>query len=296
MPTIYTMALQRDGKVLIGGNFTTINGVSRNCIARLNRDGSLDTSFDPGTGADYSVYDLILQSDGKIIIAGGFQSVNGVGRNSIARLNADGSLDSDFEPNITYPDAIAVQPDGKVLVAGIFIDGSWHYYVSRLNPDGSLDSHFNAGTGPNGTVRALLVQPDGRILVGGWFTSIDGVAHSRIARLNPDGSLDTGFDPGSGPDGDVESIALQPNGKVLIGGAFTNVNGVASRGICRLHTNGNVDVHFNVGAGVKGEVHSIALTSRSRIFIGGGFWSVNGVPRTFVPACSGVVCRLLGSK
>jgi uncharacterized delta-60 repeat protein len=287
MPVVYSIARQSDGKVLIGGYFTTINGTSRNCIARLNQDGTLDTSFDPGTGCDYSVYDVALQPDGKIIIAGGFRNVNGVGRNLIARLNSDGSLDPGFVADVANPGPVAVQPDGKILVAGIFIDSSWHYYVLRLNSDGSPDAGFNTGAGFNDGVRSLLVQPDGRILVGGWFSSINGMARNRVARLNPDGSVDTSFDPGTGPDNRVESIALQRNSKVLIGGAFTNVNGVASRAVCRLNADGGVDLKFNAGTETVGEVHSIALTSHSRILVGGEFWSVNGVPREFVARLSG---------
>ena len=119
--SVYAIAQQDDGKVLIGGTFTTVNGTARNGIARLNADGSLDTSFDPGTGADNFVQALAQQADGKVLIGGSFNDINGTARNGIARLNADGSLDTGFDPgtganNIVF--ALAQQADGKVMIGG----------------------------------------------------------------------------------------------------------------------------------------------------------------------------------
>ncbi len=120
---VYTAALQPDGKIIIGGSFTTYNGTTRNCIARLNADGSLDNTFYPGSGADNSVKTITLQPDGKIIIGGHFTLYNGTTRNSIARLNADGSLDNSFDPGTGANNNVYTtlrQPDGKIIIGGLF--------------------------------------------------------------------------------------------------------------------------------------------------------------------------------
>jgi len=111
--------LQPDGKIIIGGGFGTFNGAVRNRVARLNADGSLDDTFDPGGGGNNSVYSIALQLDGKIVIGGAFTIFNGSVRNNVVRLNADGTLDNTFNPgsgsNNTIR-AIALQPDGKILI------------------------------------------------------------------------------------------------------------------------------------------------------------------------------------
>jgi delta-60 repeat domain len=236
--------VQSDGRIIVGGKFTSVNGIGRNNIARLNVNGTLDESFNPGTGIDSSISTpsvraLAVQSDGRIIVGGEFTSVNGVGRNNIARLNANGTLDGSFDAGTGANDtvqALAVQPDGKVLMAGFFtnVSGVARSRVARLNANGSLDTGF-AGGGANDVVFALVRQPDGRIVIGGNFTSAGGSGRNRIARLTANGSLDTSFDPGSGvTGGSVLCLALQSNGRVLLGGSFTTVGGTVRWSLARL--------------------------------------------------------------
>ena len=238
--SVYSLAMQPDGKVLIGGDFDQLYGASpRNRIARLNVDGTLDATFDPGTGANDEVLRLALQSDGKVLIGGRFTEVGGVARNRIARLNANGTLDATFDPGTGTngtPWHLALQPDGKVLIGGAFteVNGVARNRIARLNANGTLDAAFNPGTGTNGAPLHLALQPDGKVLIGGEFTEVDGVARNRIARLNANGTLDTTFNPGAGADYIVSSVSVQPDGKVLIGGWFTQVGGEAHPRIARL--------------------------------------------------------------
>jgi uncharacterized delta-60 repeat protein len=187
---VFALALQPDGKVLISGNFTAVDGVSRNGIARLNADGSLDRSFDPGSGANWRINALALQPDGKVLIGGGFTAVNGVTRNGIARLNADGSLDPSFDPRggVSGGDqgvyAFALQPAGKMLIGGVFtaVDGVSRSGIARLNADGSLDPSFDP-RGVAGNTYAITVQPDGKVLMGG-FNRVDNQPWQGIMRLH----------------------------------------------------------------------------------------------------------------
>lgn len=258
---VHSIVVQPDGKILLGGEFTTLqpNGdkspTLRNKIARLNADGSLDAGFDPNVGyvkvgSDFTgnVRCMALQSDGKILLAGGFTTLqpNGAAtataRSSIARVNADGSVDVNFDPkpNSGPIYTLAVQSDGKILVGGRFsslqpsaaTSPTKRGNIARLNADGTLDADFDPN--PNDFVRCIAIQADGKILLGGAFTSLQpngapsATARQYVARINPDGSLDTHFDPKA--DSHVTSVALQDNGKILLGGMFSALqpNGAAS--------------------------------------------------------------------
>jgi uncharacterized delta-60 repeat protein len=224
--TVNTLTLQSDGKILVGGYFGSYQGVGANIIIRLNSDGSRDTSFNIGTGFDNWVYSLSLQSDGKILVGGGFTSYQGVGANRIIRLNSNGSRDTSFNIGTGFDNwvyRLALQSDGKILVGGDFTSyqGVEANIIIRLNSDGSRDTSFNIGTGFNNWVYSLSLQSDGKILVGGGFTSYQGVGANYIIRLNSDGSRDTSFNIGTGFNSWVYSLSLQSDGKILVGGNFT---------------------------------------------------------------------------
>lgn len=165
--------------------------------------GNLDASFlSSGTGANANLWAVAIHGDRKILIAGDFGLYNGTMRMHIARLNADGSLDSSFLATGNGLDntieSVAIQVDGKIIIGGDFLNynGTARKYIARLNYDGSLDTSFvPAGTGLQSAVTSVAIQGDGKIIVGGDFTDYNGTPQWRIARLNSDGSLDTSFSP-----------------------------------------------------------------------------------------------------
>ncbi len=237
--SVTSIVPQPDGKILIGGQFTAVDGVARNRIARLNADGSLDQGFNPGAGADASIEAVVLQRDGKIIVGGHFDSFDGVVRNQIARLNPDGSLDRPFAPSsswVNFVATLAVKSDGKVLVSGPFsvFNGEPRSYLVRLNPDGSVDTGFAPIV--DNWLEAIAFQSDGKIVIAGDFRTVNGVSRRLgVARLNLDGSLDPSFIPGGdiAPTINVRSVAVQTDGKILIGGDFSFINGVRRRSVAR---------------------------------------------------------------
>jgi uncharacterized delta-60 repeat protein len=278
---VLSIALQPDGKALIGGGFSFVNNTERNRIARLNADGTLDTAFNPDVGSFPwgGVFSIVLQSDGKILIGGDFTSVGGITRNRIARLNADGTFDTGFNPNANSPvQPIAVQPDGKILIGGQFtsVGGTARNRIARLNADGTLDTGFDPNA--NSTANSIAVQPDGKIIVGGQFTTVGGTARNYIARLNTNGTLDTGFNPNA--NGSVVSLALQSDGKIIIGGQFTSVGGTTRNRIARLNADGTLDTGFDPNA--SSGVSSISIQSDGKILIGGQFTSVGGTTRRYI--------------
>ncbi len=290
-PAVQSIALQSDGKILIGGDFDTSGGTNHDYIARLNTDGSLDDTFN--AGASGIVYDLALQTNGEVLVGGTFTNVNGVERNDLAQLNPDGSLDETFDPGdpTVIPSnvaSIALQPDGKVLLGigksdvDYFNGWTCSNTVIRLNENGSLDSSLQIGVGLDQQVNAVVAQSDGRILIGGDFTKVNGTNRNHIARLNADGGLDTMFDPGSGADNSVLAMVLQPDGKAILGGGFTVINGTNRNCIARLNSDGSLDGSFDPGTGAIGLVYSIALQTNGEVIIGGSFTNINGVTRNRV--------------
>jgi uncharacterized delta-60 repeat protein len=231
---VNALLVQPDGRVVAGGAFTTLSGVPRNRVARFDVNGTLDAAFNPDI--DVIVAALGLQSGGRIVVAGRFggATVGGTPMGSLVRLNPDGSLDSSFANRQDVERgvrAIAVQADDRIL-AVLETSGGGNTLV-RFNADGSPDTTFSQLSTPSGTFDAVVLQTDGRILVGGEFT-LGSPAVSRLARLNPDGSIDGSFNPA--PNGRVAALALQSDGRLMIGGNFTNVGGQSRTGLARLAT------------------------------------------------------------
>lgn len=282
--SILTTAVQNDNKVIIGGNFTEYSGTSVNRVARLNADGFIDPTYNIGTGANQSVNDIAIQSDGKVIIVGNFSSFNSTASKRIARLNTDGTLDATFNigTGANYPiTTVEIQNDGKILIGGNFTNynGIARNRIARINADGSLDTTFDPGTGANSNLYDICVQSDGKILIAGMFTSFNTVTSNYITRLNADGSLDTSFNPGSGANDDVRTMELQTDGRILIGGDFTNFNGVSCSHLARLNIDGSCDIYFDTSIGASDIVSDIAISNNGRIHIVGKFTSYDGIGR-----------------
>ncbi len=292
--TVYALALQTNNQLVVGGDFTMANGVTRERIARLNSDGTLDAEFSlPSStwGANGSVRAIAVQADGRILVGGFFTNFNTVARGHIARLSRDGTLDNIFNPgsgadNPVYAVAQTfVNGVPKILAAGAFasINGSTFNGVGRMEDSGVPDTTFNpGGLGANATVYAMAVQPDGKIVIGGDFTTYNGMANmNHIARLNVDGSADTNFNVGGlGASDSVRAIVVQLDGKILLGGLFTNVNGVVFNHIARLNADGTADSSFTPGIGANDAVFALGVQTDSRIVVGGEFTFCSGVTRS----------------
>jgi uncharacterized delta-60 repeat protein len=278
---------QLDKKLLIGGYFTTFNGGSFGRIIRLNYNNSVDTSFSIGTGFNGDVYDIKLQSDGKILVCGGFTSYNGTVSNRIIRLNTDGSIDNTFSIGTGFnqnASLMKIQSDGKVLVFGSTFSSFTTYSgvsknrIVRLNTDGSIDNTFSVGTGFNASVNGADLLSDGKILVAGQFTTYSGVSRNRLVRLNTDGSVDNTFVIGLGIQGTGYSIKQIQN-KILVSGAMSLYNGIPRNNLIRLENDGTLDTTFpNIVTGdVVSFPYNFYIDSYNRILMIGSFKYINGV-------------------
>ncbi len=230
------------------------------------------------------IYSIARQSDGKILIGGAFTDYNATSLTRFGRLNEDGTLDVTYEPT-GGPNAsiyaIAVQPDGKAILAGAFTTfrTTTRNYIARANTDGTLDVSFAPSSGANGVIRAVAIQPDGKILIGGEFTTFNGIACNRLARLNANGSLDATFNGWTGANNTIRTITVQADAKILIGGDFNSVNGTAKTRITRLTASGALDASFMQVGGCNNTVYTIAIQTDGRIMVGGLFSQCSNTTR-----------------
>jgi uncharacterized delta-60 repeat protein len=285
---ISSTVLQPDGKILLTGEFSEVNGVARANIARLNPDGTLDPVFNPT--ADFAVECAFVQMDGKILIGGRFQNLrpNGAGtstrRIGIARLNTNGTLDSSFT-SPTLPastsaySTIQQQRDGRIICGG-------NFGIMRLSAIGAIDTSFIAATG---SVNSVLVGPTGNYIIAGSFrthlnkTTQVTTLRNYIARLLPDGALDTSFDPNVSGTG-IASMTAQRDGKILLAGRFASLRpnnaptAVSVPGLTRLNPDGTIDPTFVPEITTFGGPRSLALQTDGSFFLSGSFFYTRPSP------------------
>lgn len=345
-------AIQPDGKIVIGGSMTTVASANVADIARLNIDGSVDPSFIGPSSVIGDIKAIAIQADGKILIGGSFIEVDASPRNALARLNANGTLDASFvnpglliDPNtVGSVWAIAIQPDGKIVVGGDFTlagQSTSRGGLARFNSNGSLDSSFiDPQICGNGSVRSLALQANGAVVVGGYFYHIgdcNGPFHEFLARFSSNGTFDAAFPVDTPPgyvsagiliapdasiyvaggypgtssglrlvskltsagalvgsyddlqaDGGIGTFALQTDGKMLIGGNFQSVGGQARHALVRLNANGSVDtsfadLHFSQTDSVpNGTIYALAVQTDGKLIASGNFTFANGQSRQYM--------------
>ncbi len=261
------VAQQPDSRLLILETFLAAPNTIVRRISRLDNFGRPDSTFvsgvitnDPSQVGD--VYQIAIQPDGKIFIAGHFSQFDGIAATDLVRLNTNGTLDTSFNVGTNVADlstflnyGMAGQADGKLLIPAVGtrsangVPASWN--MARLNTDGSLDPTFRSST--DGGILAAALQPDGRILIGGNFASVDGTSRPLIARLNVDGTLDPGFSYANSVAGaEVRAIALQSDGRILVVGS-----GLSLSGLARLNADGSADSGFALAPSMATSVSAI---------------------------------------
>ncbi len=232
--------VQPDGKVVVAGIFRSVGGILKSHLLRAFPDGTLDDGFSGATiqgGPDC----MLVQPDGKIIIAGWFASPGPC----LARLNPDGTVDQTFKGGATNGAAsIVQQSDGKLVVGGAFwlLSGKPPTYLVRLFEDGTLDTNFNVQVDGRTAVEVL---PDGGMVLSGMFSNVAGQPCWKLGRLRPDGSLDPAFHPIAAGDTNNYGVKVQPDGKCLVAGNFTNLVGHECHYFGRLNWDGSFDTNFD---------------------------------------------------
>ncbi len=275
---------QADGQLVLGGNFTELSGQPVQRVVRLSPAGVVDASFAAATGVQPSVVNcLAMQADGSILVGSS---------NGLRRLTSAGSPDASFNyflggGTVT---ALAVQPDGRLMVCSAVVSSLGYRYLFRVMATGAYDASFTrdvtnaTGLGVPNTANAVLVQPDGRIVVAEDFVAPGTPSPfiSRVVRYSSTGSLDATFNNasefGSATATALDlhrlyALALQPDGQILVGGQFGAVNGAAQAGVARLTTTGTLDGSFQTSLPATAVVYSLALQPNGRVLVGGSFTS-----------------------
>ena len=283
-----------DGKIFVGGTFSTYGSEVRNNVALANTDGTVENTFAGLGGAtDYSpnIWAMVVQPDGKILMTGYFNSVNGTPHCNVLRLNPDATVDSSFNVNTDHSTrGLLRQPDGKVVIAGDFgqVNGVPRGRIARVNADGTLDLTFDPGTGADRFIRALAQDSAGNIYAGGLFQNFNGIPRRGIVKLTPTGAVDPAFNPAGGGANPAQVQAITPAdsaGHIVIGGSFTTYNGTSARRIVRIDTTtGAIDPTFQsgIGTGFGGTVYALRAAPDGKYYAGGNFGSFNGVTRHLV--------------
>jgi uncharacterized delta-60 repeat protein len=278
---VSTLAGQSDGKILVGGSFTSYDSVSVNRLVRLNTDGSIDNTFDVGTGFNGSISRIVIDLNNRIIVSGSFTSYDGVPINGLVRLNTDGSIDNTFDVGTGFNGSVynvAIDSNGKIIFIGdiTLYNGNSIGYIVRLNSDGTIDNTFNTGTGFDYWSEGLFIQSDNKIIVAGYFEVYNGTQAYSVIRLNSDGTIDTSFNPPISFFQQVQftTVFVQSDGKVVLGGGFslfTNNN------IIRLNSDGSVDSSLNIGSGTNNAVKNMVILSDGAIIFVGFFNTYNSI-------------------
>lgn len=269
------MAIEADGRVLIGGDFTRINDFSCRALCRLNVDGTVANPFGIQTVGQV-VTALAVQPDGRIVHANAYTA----GDFGIQRHFANGNRDPSLDVALgSMANALAIEPDGDILVGGgPFLDGGVESTsMLRLRPDGRIDSGFTPRFGTVGAiVRTIALGDDGGIYIGGRFGVINNDSRLNLALFAPDGTLDDTLD--RAVNGPVSALAVQADGRLLIGGAFTEVINSQRSNLARLLTDTLIDPDF--APAINGEVRAIEVLADGSIGIGGRFNLIGTAQRT----------------
>jgi uncharacterized delta-60 repeat protein len=285
--SINSIALQPDGKIFIGGSFSTVDGVERNNIARLNTDGSLDMTFNPGGGTNDAVKSIAILPDGNILIGGIFTEVDGIEHNYIAQLDSIGTLNNFFDPGLiagpgSYPYAdgiyaLGVKDNGKIILGGygLNVNGTPSTPIAQLNPDGSLDPEFDSSD-VEGHVDRLAIQGDGKIIMAGKFNLRDEYGVHDLMRTNSNGSLDQSFHPYKYNYSFyystwIHAVEIQPDGKLLVGGGIFGpypISALSRAVLVSLNEDGIKSQYFELIMGLT-SIEDIVLLANGQVLVGG---------------------------
>jgi len=288
---VYLMKQLPNGKVIIGGQFTSFDGNIANGIATLNSDGSFNSSFNT-TNEYFRIFDALIEDNGKIILVGEFSTYNGIGRGCIVRIFSDGTIDPTFTTSSGGANmgisCISKQND-KYIISGSFtsFNGIYSNCLARLNANGTIDQTFNTNgifsPGANGNITQNIVLPDGKILISGRFDSYQNVNRKNIARLNFDGTLDTSFNPGTGASSSVQSIGVQTDGKYIISGSFGLYDGTNKPLIARINNDGSLDNSFSIDLNDFNIISSkTIIQSDNKIIVGGWISTLNSNDEDYI--------------
>jgi uncharacterized delta-60 repeat protein len=279
--TVRSIIVQQDGRILVGGSFSEYNGTTVPRIIRLNPDGSMDDSFDPGGGPNSTVYTIHENLDGSILMSGDFSSVDGQAKERFAKLSPNGDLDTNYLASVSSRvKQIIPQANGKVVIGGGHFDrvnGVEQRSIARLNADGTLDLTFNASPGAD-DISDIAVTPEGDFIICGSFSRYNNITKSRVAKIDSNGNLIESWELSHAPNSTVRSVIIDEEGRILIGGDFRELGATIQPRLARLDPNGTLDTTFQIGTGFNSSVDNLFLLDNETALVSGYFSQYNSSP------------------
>jgi uncharacterized delta-60 repeat protein len=267
--TISFIKLQTNEKIIVITNFGE--------LYRLNTNGSRDPTFSLSGFNVAAVRDLDVQTDGKILVSG----FNLAGTDFITRFNADGSHDAGFNTAYGSGSVTFAPLENKIYIYKRVSSGVSQ--MNRLNINGSIDATFAAATVTSTQFEPLVNAeplPNGKILIWGKFITVNGANRNNLAVLNSDGNLDASFIPATRGTENILSVAVQSNGKIIIGGSNFSSNTFVRGNVARLNADGSADSTFNQGRGANADVRALKIRNNNKLLVGGSFFRYHIFPRS----------------
>lgn len=297
--TITATAIQPDNKIIAGGNFTSFNGTNYRTLVRLFPDGRIDSNFYIGSsGFNSPIKSIKILPDSTMLVAGEFTYLNGANLNTtIVKLTKNGTIDPSFYASTNINGGItAMEVDtttGKIYIVGLFtsVCGQPRKHIACLMSNGTIDSTFDVGAGFTGTFGqsppyCMKLLANGDLLVGGNFIFYKGMLASKFCKITPSGNIDTAFatniSSGGGFNGNVLAIELLNNGKIIVGGSFSNALSENYNNLVCLNSDGTINISFNISDGISGEVYAIKVTPENKILVGGSFNFFNNISESSI--------------
>lgn len=287
---VAAIAWQPDGGVVLGGEFTHVNGTPRNNIARLRPDGTLDPVWNPS--ANGRIHALAVAVSGEVYVAGRFDSIGDRSRNNLAKLAGSGTGEADAAWNPSPNDdvlSLAVAANGAVYAGGMFssIGGEQRDHIAKLSGSGAGTADPIWNPSASSTVRALAMDSSGAVYAGGGFHSIGNAIRRGLAKLSSSGTgaVDATWDPSA--NGDVYALAVDASGAVYAGGGFTSIGGAQRNYIAKLSGSGVGSVDDVWDASSNSSVYALAVDASGAVYAGGGFTSIGGAPRNYIAKLPG---------
>lgn len=280
---IHDIEILSDGRILVLGNFSSVNNKMYNGIVLLNPDGTIDESFNPGSGIveSYNNGDVAIQ-DGKFLVMGMFSKYNDLSiPKGLVRLNLDGSLDETFAMGpinglfSQFPMKISVEQNGKILIVGLDGSSTLNYILARLNSNGDVDNSFTRLTFDAWRYDQIDISINSKneIVVGSDFKKINGELYGGFAVLDENGVVKNEINPQLWKEGKITDAVVQKDNKIIIVGEFDFVNDISCNAIARINVDGSVDQTFTSDLDFKNHdvILSVALQKSGKILIGGYF-------------------------
>ncbi len=304
---VYALAVDGQGRVYVGGDFTQAGGVSANNVARFDPQANSWSALGTGAqnGVNRTVNALAVDGQGRVYVGGFFTQAGGVSANAVARFdpatNSWSALGTGTQNGVSFNfgqlafsgivNALAIDGSGRVYVGGTFTQagGVSANNVARFDPQANSWSALGTGAqnGVNRTVNALAVDGQGRVYVGGDFTQAGGVSANRVARFDPQANSWSALGTGAqnGVNSTVNALAVDGQGRLYVGGFFIQAGSIISNQVARFDPQANSWSTLGSSTGVNGVnflVQALAVDGQGRLYVGGFFASAGGVPSTFI--------------